>query len=60
MRELNQRQRADFLEGQAKLVQVDILVVVLVEMLMTMVVLIVTMVVTMVVLIIIYSDAGPT
>ena len=25
MRELNQRQRADFLEGQAKLVQVSIL-----------------------------------
>ena len=49
MRELNQRQRADFLEGQAKLVQVDILVVVLVVMLMTMVV-----------LIIIYCAAGPT
>ena len=56
MRELNQRQRADFLEGQAKLVQVDILVVVLMVMLMTMVV----MMVTMVLMVIIYCAAGPT
>ena len=43
VRELNQRQRADFLEGQAKLVQVDLLM--MIPMLIFMVMLVVVVVV---------------